>query len=75
MRAINYDKHIWEGWKVIDFINELKPQLDTIMFNNSWKKPITTRKELAKWCADNQPYYKKIIPEVVEYFATVYNIN
>lgn len=62
MRTINYDKEIWEGWKVIDFINELKPQLDAIMSNNSWKKPITTHKELAKWCADNQPYYKKVIP-------------
>lgn len=75
MCAINYDKEIWEGWKVIDFINELKPQLDAIMSNNSWKKPITTRKELAKWCADNQPYYKKVIPEVVEYFCVIYNIN
>lgn len=37
MSAINYDKEIWEGWKVIDFINELKPQLDAIMSNNSWK--------------------------------------
>ena len=23
----------------------------------------------------NQPYYKKVIPEVVEYFCTIYNIN
>ena len=75
MRSINYDKEIWEGWKVIDFINELKPQLNAIMSNNSWKKPITTRKELAKWCADNQPYYKKVIPEVIEYFCVIYNIK
>lgn len=34
MSAINYDKHIWEGWKVIDFINELKPQLDMIIYSN-----------------------------------------
>lgn len=75
MRAINYDKEIWEGWKVIDFINELKPQLEAIMSNNSWKKPITTRKELAKWCTNNQPYYKKVIPEVIEYFCVIYNIK
>lgn len=38
MSAINYDKHIWEGWEVIDFINELKPQLDMIMKGDSWQK-------------------------------------
>ena len=24
--------------------------------------------EIKQWCKDNQPYYKKHIPEVVEYF-------
>lgn len=75
MSAINYDKHIYEGWKVIDFIRELKPVIDMIMTGNSWQTPFINREQLAKWCADNQPYYKKVIPEVVEYFATVYNIN
>lgn len=46
MRAINYDKHIWEGWKVIDFINELKPQLDMIMKGNSWKNLLIIVKTL-----------------------------
>lgn len=62
-------------WKVIDFIEALKPQLDIIMNNNSWTKPFTNRKDLAKWCADNQPYYKKVIPEVVEYFCVTYKIK
>lgn len=48
MRAINYDKHVWEGWRVIDFIEALKPQLDIIMNNNSWTKPFTNRKDIAK---------------------------
>ena len=46
MSAINYDKHIWEGWKVIDFINELKPQLDMIMKGDSWQKPLIIVKTL-----------------------------
>lgn len=75
MSAINYDKHIWEGWRVIDFINELKPQLDMIMKGDSWQKPFNNRKDLAKWCADNQPCHKKVISEVVEYFCAIYNIN
>lgn len=70
-----FNKHIWEGWKVIDFIDDLKPKLDMIMKGNSWKKPFTNRKDLAKWCTDNQPYYKKVIPEVVSYFADKYNIK
>lgn len=45
------------------------------MKGNSWQKPFTNRKDLTKWCIDNQPYYKKAIPEVIKYFCSVYNIN
>ena len=38
-------------------------------------KTITTKEELKEFCMDNQPYYKKHIPEVVNYFAKKYNIN
>ena len=69
------DKEIWEGWTVGDFIESLQPQLDMIMNGQSWKKPLRTRAELEKWCADNQPYYKKPIPEVVDYFAHHYGIR
>lgn len=75
MNTINYDKHIWEGWTVQDFIDELESTIEQIMRGNSWKSPFKTRKELAKWCTDNQPYYKKVIPEVVKYFAVKYNIK
>ena len=66
---------IWEGWTVQDFINELEPQLETIMSGNSWHKPISTKQELKEWCKDNQPYYKKYIPEVVTYFSKKYNLK
>lgn len=75
MPDIDYNKHIYEGWRVIDFINNLKPLVDMVMKGNSYLEPFTNREALAKFCADNQPYYKKIIPEVVDYFCSVYNIN
>lgn len=62
-------RHIWEGWTVQDFINELEPQFNMIMSNNSWKKPFKSKQEIKDWCKDNQPYYKKHIPEVVSYFS------
>lgn len=65
---MNLNKHIWEGWTVQDFINELEPTFDTIMNNGSWKKPFADTNELKEWCKDNQPYYKKHIPEVFNYF-------
>ena len=46
-----------------------------IMNNQSCIKPFKTRKELAKWCMNNQPYYKEEIPDVVNYFCNKYNIN
>lgn len=72
---MNLDKHIWEGWTVQSFIDDLEPVLSMIQSNQSWRKPITTKIELKTWCMDNQPYYKKYIPEVVKYFSDKYNIN
>ena len=71
----NLNKHILEGWTVQDFITELEPTLDMIQNGNSWQKPLKTKAELKSWCIDNQPYYKKYIPEVVNYFSKKYNIN
>ena len=70
-----YNKHIWEGWTVGDFIEALKVELDLIMTGRSIYKPLKTKKELRKWCADNQPYYKQEVPEVVEYLAVFYGIG
>jgi hypothetical protein len=46
-----------------------------IQKNDSWHEPMTTKKELKKWCMENQSYYKKYIPEVCAYFQKKYNIN
>lgn len=75
MRAINYNKHIWEGWTVSDFIDNLQDEVYIIMSGQSYIEPFNSREELSKWCTDNQPYYKKVIPEVVSYFADKYNIK
>ena len=70
-----YEKHIWEGWCVCDFIDALKPELDLIMTGRSTYKPFTSKKALAQWCADKQPHYKGSIPEVVEFFMAYYGIG
>lgn len=72
---IDLTKHIWEGWTVQDFIDSLEDEIEMIMTNQSWKKPFKTREELAKWCMDNQPFYKLEIPYVVDYFCSKYNIK
>ena len=74
MAKVNMEKHIWECWTVKDFIDELELQVDMIMTNQSWQKPFQSKKELKTWCIENQPYYKKYIPDVVNYFATKYNL-
>jgi len=53
-------KHIWEGWTVQDFIDELE-----IFFQHQTFKD---KQEVRDWCKDNQPYYKKHIPEVANHF-------
>jgi hypothetical protein len=71
----NLNRHIKEGWTPQYFIDELSMQLEMIQSGNSWKKPMTTKAELKDWCKDNQPYYKKHVPEVVNYFAKKYNLS
>ena len=66
---MNLNKHIWEGWCVKDFIEELEVILPYAIHT------IKTRAELKTWCIDNQPYYKKYIPEVVNFLANKYNIE
>lgn len=71
----NLDRHIWEGWTPRDFIEDLSMRVDMIQNNNSWQKPFANKEELKAWCKDNQPCYKKHIPEVVNFFAQKYGIN
>jgi len=54
------NRHIWEGWTVNDFINELEITFPYQKFK--------TKDDVKQWCKSEQPYYKKHIPEVVKYF-------
>lgn len=74
---IDYNKHIWEGWTVKDFIEELKPQFNTRLSNAEefGNKPFVDKNDLKQWCIDNQPYYKKYIPEVVNHFNKELNLK
>jgi hypothetical protein len=65
---MNLDRHVWEGWTVQSFIDDLEPLFNQIMDGNSWQKPFASKEEIKKWCMNEQPYYKKYIPEVVNYF-------
>jgi hypothetical protein len=71
----NLSKHIWEGWTVGDFVNRLNEELPMIQSGNSWRKPLKTKAELKDWCKDNQPHYKKHIPDVVNHLAKQYNLK
>ena len=65
---MNLDRHIWEGWTPRLFIEELEPMFNMIMRGQSWKKPFVTKEDIKDWCKNEQPYYKKHIPEVANYF-------
>jgi len=62
------DRHIWEGWTVQSFIDDLQPIFNMVIRNQSHIKPFKTKEELKSWCKDHQPYYKKHIPEVYNHF-------
>jgi hypothetical protein len=53
-------RHIWEGWTVQDFIDKLEVTFQYQRF--------ITKDDVKKWCKSEQPYYKKHIPEVANYF-------
>lgn len=70
MHSLN--REIWEGWTAQDFVKHLEPEIQCIMSGQSWKKPFQTKEELIAYIQDNQPYYKKPIPEVNQYFINRY---
>lgn len=75
MKKIDYNKEVWEGWTVQDFIEALEDDISYIMADTSIIPPFKNKDELKKYCMDNQSYYKRYIPEVVEHFANKYNIK
>ena len=47
---MNRDKHIWEGWTVGDFIDDIEPIFD--MANHINRQPFTNKAELKQWVKD-----------------------
>ena len=80
-KKIDLDKHIWEGWRVRDFIDELEPQIENIVRNaEPWlgdeHKPFKgDKKVLKEWIKNNLPYIRKHIPEVYAYFCAKLNFK
>lgn len=72
---MNLKRHVWEGWTVQDFIDDLEYMVTIIMNGQSIVSKFQSKEELKNWCKDNQPGYKKHIPEVVEYFAEKHNLK
>lgn len=60
-------RHIWEGWTAQDFIDELEVTFKYQRFSS--------KDELKNWCKSEQPYYKKHIPEVYNYFLKKSNLK
>lgn len=72
---MDLQRDIWEGWTPLNFIEELEPLVDMVMYGESFIEPFRTKKELVKFVKENQPYYKKSIPEVNAYFAKKYGLQ
>jgi len=67
LEIMNKDKHIWEGWTVGDFINDIEPSFE--IRNKYYRNAgFENKEQLKKWVVSEQPYYKKYIPEVYRYF-------
>ena len=54
---MNRDKHIYEGWTVGDFIDEIEPTFNTIQRSDGhWNKVgFESKAQLKKWVASEQP--------------------
>ena len=62
------DKHIWEGWTVGNFIDDIEPTFDMVNSGNAKNWSFPNKKALKSWVSGEQPCYKKHIPEVYNYF-------
>ena len=53
---MNRDKHIWEGWTVGDFIDDIEPTFNTIQRSDGfWNKVgFESKAQLKKWVKDEQ---------------------
>lgn len=74
MRTVNYSKHIWEDWTVRDFINDIEYSVDITINDYKSRGIVITKDIISRITSDQQPYYKRVIPDVVNYFCNKYNV-
>lgn len=53
MKKINYNKEVFEGWLVKDFIEALENDIFYIMTDTSIILPFKNKDELKKYCMEN----------------------
>lgn len=71
----NLHRDVWEGWTPQDFIDSLSVEISMIMTGESWRKPFKTAQEMTDYIPEHQPYYKKPIKEVNDYFVDLYGLR
>lgn len=71
----NLYREVWEGWTPQDFIDSVSVEISMIMNGKSWRKQFKTKQEMLDYISEHQPYYKKPIKEVNEYFANLYGLK
>ena len=69
---MDFYRNVWEGWTPKDFIDEIRDILDEIMGSQTSRRRPRTKKALINMIVDLQPYYKKRIREVADYFCKRY---
>lgn len=74
MRSVNYSKHICEGWTVRDFINYIEYSVNITINDYKSRGIVITKDIISRITSDQQPYYKRVIPDVVNYFCNKYNV-
>lgn len=70
--TINFNKKIVKGKRVIDFINELEPNIERIIRMSKTNDRIPfdgSKNKLKEWLISNQEGYNKYISEVYDYFV------
>ena len=74
-KKYHFDKHIWEGWRIRDFIDCLEPTLDRMMeYGMTYAEPVLKSKdEIKTWVKSRLPYTTKALKEVSKYFIDKYN--
>ncbi len=71
----NSQRVVTEGWTVLDYKEYMRKDMDLIMKNKSWIKPFTSKSDLKEYLINYQPFYKKEIKELTNYFLKRYKIG